>query len=131
MLSPRRCRWESVGQRASRGAREVQGSRASKLMSERLPAPAWDGLPVRGALNFAFIRFCSFLEGRSRQFKCMGHTQFASRFFTDRYTVYDHGGYAGINLPGHIGPFGLHDWTDRGQRFNGAFAAIPFIEFFE
>ena len=32
---------------------------------------------------------------------------------------------------GHIGPFGLHDWTDRGQRSNGAFAAVPFIEYFE
>ena len=40
-------------------------------------------------------------------------------------------GRLGANYPGHIGPFGLHDWTDRGQRSNGAFAAVPFIEYFE
>ena len=49
----------------------------------------------------------------------------------DEYTIPDKGGYAGANYPGHIGPFGLHDWTDRGQRSNGAFAAVPFIEYFE
>ena len=36
-----------------------------------------------------------------------------------------------MNYPGHIGPFGLHDWTDRGQRSNGAFAAVPFIDYYE
>ena len=28
-----------------------------------------------------------------------------------RYTIPDKGGYAGANFPGHIGPFGLHDWS--------------------
>jgi hypothetical protein len=49
----------------------------------------------------------------------------------DEYTIADNGGYSGANFVGHIGPFGLHDWTDRGQRSNGAFAAVPFIEYFE
>eukprot|EP01052_Picozoa_sp_SAG31_P019972 SAG31_NODE_1481_length_8176_cov_3.282531_1_plen_373_part_10 len=49
----------------------------------------------------------------------------------DEYTIFDKGGYDGVNFPGHIGPFGLHDWTDRGQRSNGAFAAVPFIEYWE
>jgi hypothetical protein len=49
----------------------------------------------------------------------------------DEYTIADEGGYKGVNYPGHIGPFGLHDWSDRGQRSNGAFAAVPFIEYYE
>ena len=49
----------------------------------------------------------------------------------DEYTIADKGGYTGVNYPGHIGPFGLHDWSDRGQRSNGAFAAVPFIEYYE
>ena len=36
-----------------------------------------------------------------------------------------------MNFPGHIGPFMLHDWTDRGQRSNGAFAATPYIDYYE
>ena len=39
-----------------------------------------------------------------------------------------HGGYGGIELPGHIGPYGLHDWTDRGQRSNAALSATVFID---
>ena len=35
------------------------------------------------------------------------------------------------SFTGHIGPFGLHDWTDRGQRSNGAFAATPYIDYYE
>lgn len=49
----------------------------------------------------------------------------------DEYTNAGPGGVKGVNFPGHIGPFGLHDWTDRGQRSNGAFAATPFIDYYE
>ena len=41
------------------------------------------------------------------------------------------GGYGGIELPGHIGPFGIHGWTDRGQRSNAALSAMTFIDYVE
>ena len=41
------------------------------------------------------------------------------------------GGYGGIELPGHIGPFGIHGWTDRGQRSNAALSATTFIDYVE
>ena len=44
----------------------------------------------------------------------------------DEYFTSAPGGYDGAEFPGHVGPFGLHDWTDRGERYNGAFAAVPF-----
>jgi len=41
------------------------------------------------------------------------------------------GGYKGIELPGHVGPFGLAGWTDRAQRSNAAFAATTYIDHVE
>ena len=49
----------------------------------------------------------------------------------DEFVIADKGGYDGVNFVGHIGPFGLHDWTDRAQRSNAAFAAAPFIDHWE
>ena len=38
------------------------------------------------------------------------------------------GGYHGIEFPGHFGPFGVHDWTDRGQRSNAVLTATTYID---
>jgi hypothetical protein len=38
------------------------------------------------------------------------------------------GGYRGIEFPGHFGPFGVHDWTDRGQRSNAVLTATTYID---